>query len=42
MNLEDFWPQKDAPALPNAKQFIEFYKNKKIASITMVEGWTRQ
>jgi acetylglutamate kinase len=30
MNLEDFWPQKDAPALPNAKQFIEFYKNKKI------------
>ena len=30
MNLEDFWPQKDAPALSNAKQFIEFYKNKKI------------
>ena len=30
MNLEDFWPQKDAPALSNAKQFIEFYKDKKI------------
>ena len=30
MDLKEFWPQKDAPSLKNAKQFVDKYKGKKI------------
>lgn len=30
MDLKEFWPQKDAPSLENAKQFVDKYKGKKI------------
>lgn len=30
MDLIDFWPQKNAPQIEKAKQFIDKYKNKKI------------
>jgi acetylglutamate kinase len=30
MDLIDFWPQKNAPQIEKAKQFVDKYKNKKI------------
>lgn len=30
MDLVDFWPQKNAPQIEKAKQFVDKYKNKKI------------
>ena len=30
MDLKDFWPQKDAPLIEKAQQFVEKYKGEKI------------